>query len=298
MSEPFELIDPDDAQQYLNSFDATTRRKGEAYFSEGRVRDLRCEEPGCDFRATVQGTQLYEVHLLFNDLDGWLGDCTCPMELDCKHVYAVMRAVFAEQNLAVVRDLSAGKKKKATVFPTFTPPKKIEAPPVGILAEKVVVSLARPLRGEEARFLRKLSEVYARCFKTRNITHWDFGDLGLSLGGYGWEPLKIWPSFPSNEHEFWLYIANALQQRGTPIPQFLAPVTDLRVIQDRLARWERSREIERWRGVLANRYAWESDPAPERRAACDLRLALGVREGALEWKRPGQETFERMKPRA
>ena len=37
MSEPFELHDPNAAKEYLDSFDAATRRKGEDYFRQGRV---------------------------------------------------------------------------------------------------------------------------------------------------------------------------------------------------------------------------------------------------------------------
>src|SRR5436309_564980 len=108
MSDPFELRDPEDAKAFLEGFDRATRRKGEIYFQAGRVANLVCRDPGDSYAASVQGTALYQIRLFLDLEEGWTGTCSCPLEYDCKHIYAAMRALLAEHSVASVRGLSAG----------------------------------------------------------------------------------------------------------------------------------------------------------------------------------------------
>ena len=296
MSEPFELQDPDDAHEFMDSFDANTRRKGEAYFREGRVTSLRPEAGGTAFLAAVQGSQLYEVDLFLDPIEGWTGSCSCPLEFDCKHVYAAMKSLLAEHSVASVRGLSAGATGKIVKAPGSIaqpkPPKPAVAP--GEFAQTVAEALGRPLRPEETKLLLKLHAVYSRCGQKRSITKWDFEDLGLSLGGYGWDALHIWPSFPGNEHEFWLYLANALMEHQRSIPEFLKPVTDLNIIQDGLRRWRRGLEIEQWKQTLNNLApAGAGTVAPG--GEFDLRVVLNEAAASLQWKPAGSEVYEELK---
>ena len=161
-----------------------------------------------------------------------------------------------------------------------------------------MAALGRPLRHEEAKFVQRIREVCWRCRQARQITHWDFEQMGLRLGGYGWDALRIWPSLPENEHEFWLYVANAAREHRTPIPDFMAPLTDLRLIQGRLARWRRSREIERWKQTLGNLRLPTAPLTPGSRGEFDLRVVVQKTEAVLHWKRPGQEAFDEIKSTA
>src|SRR6266545_2698942 len=108
MNDPFRLAAPVEAQRFLRSFDATTRRKGEKYFHQNRVINLMSQENGTALTASVRGGELYEVDLDYVPDGGWCGECTCPMEVNCKHVYAAMQAALAEQSISSVRQLSAG----------------------------------------------------------------------------------------------------------------------------------------------------------------------------------------------
>ncbi|MEO8428009.1 MAG: DEAD/DEAH box helicase, partial [Verrucomicrobiota bacterium] len=291
MSDPFELQKPEDAEEFLGSFDPKTRRKGEAYFGEDRVSDLVCKKEGTRYSATVRGSAPYDVDLFYDSDEGWSGVCSCPLEGDCKHIYAAMKALLAEHSIARVRGLSAGGKVQSLAGAR----KKLEKPPEGPWAERVVTALDRKLRPDESKFLRKLTEVYNRCRQARHITRWDFDELGLRIGGYGWEALQIWPAFPESEHEFWLYVANAAMERQIPVPDFLASATDLSVIQERLVRWRRDREVARWNNLLDNLHGWEASYESTSRGEFDLRLRVDEKEAILEWKRPGQETFELLK---
>jgi len=116
----------DDAQDYLLAFDPPTRRRGEAYFRQGRVGRLQCTEGGRAFTATVQGSSPYEVELSYDEAEGWTGTCSCPMELDCKHAYAMMKALLAEHSIAAVRGLSAGLAERAgKIVPLSVKPKAV-----------------------------------------------------------------------------------------------------------------------------------------------------------------------------
>src|SRR5262245_43457440 len=105
MNAPFVLAAPAEARTFLRAFDPPTRRKGDKYFHQNRVTNLQSEEDGTALAACVRGEELYEVDLQFDPDSGWSGECTCPMELNCKHIYAAMQAALAEHNVATVRRL-------------------------------------------------------------------------------------------------------------------------------------------------------------------------------------------------
>src|SRR5712691_6803232 len=108
MNEVFELLDPRNAQAFLKSFDPATRRKGDSHFNLGHVQDLAPDEPGMAYSAHVQNGEREKVYLYYDSEDGWSGECTCPVEFECEHVYAAMRALLAEHSAAAVRNLSSG----------------------------------------------------------------------------------------------------------------------------------------------------------------------------------------------
>src|SRR5437867_3821971 len=112
MRDEFEIENPQGVQAYLATFPSSVRRKGEEYFRQGRVLALGCCTPGTEYEAQVKGTQIYIVELCYDVEDGWTGVCTCPMEYQCKHIYAAVKALLAENNTAVVRDISAGAQPK------------------------------------------------------------------------------------------------------------------------------------------------------------------------------------------
>jgi len=253
---------------------------------------LEADRPGASYTARVQdhGTA-YEVALYYSREQGWDADCTCPQEFDCEHVFAAMSALLAEHRTTAVRSLSAGTPqagKHATA--ALTKPEAVD------LAQRLTVAVARPLTAQETAFIKKVRSAYARCGQARQINYWDFQQMGFALLGHAWSGLQIWPAFPANEHDFWLYVANALLEHGLQIPEFMAPVTDLTAIQEPLRQWRRGREIEKWKQLLGN-YWREPSPAAGGvvEGEIDLRLVLGAEDLALAWQRPGEPEFEMLK---
>src|SRR5437870_1636246 len=153
MSEAFQLVDPQSAREYLMNSGAAARNKGEALFQRNNVHDLIPERPGVMYSARVQTDREYRVELEYDEIDGWLGTCSCPLEMGCEKV----------------------------------------------------------------------------C-----------------------DALQIWPAFPPDEYEFWLYVAYAAREHHAELPEFMAPITDLDAIEERMTKWRRTREIEKWKQTLGN----------------------------------------------
>lgn len=292
MNDAFELLDPRSAQAFLKSFDPETRRRGESHLRKGHVQELTPKEPGMYYTAIVESGGAQEVGLEYDPIEGWSGSCTCTRGEDCEHIFATMRALLAEHSAASVRSLSSAGSQAAAVAVARAASKSEEDS--GRLARQLMASLGRPLKSEENKFIRKVQNVFKRCHVNRHITRWDFDEMGLHLGGYGWDSLQIWPAFPTDEHDFWLYVANAAKQHNVKIPDFMEPISDLSVIQDRLTRWQRAREIEKWKQALGNiHHSVTSQPAAS--GQIDLRVVIAENEAFLEWRRGEQENFQPLK---
>ena len=222
---------------------------------------------------------------------GWLGECSCPQHVFCDHAYAAMCALLAEYRTTVVRGLSASQSGMGDT----QVPAAAAAPPD--LSRHLAASIGRALKAEERKFLLRVQNVFKRCQRNGYITRWDFSELGLNLPGdnYTWGTLDIWPALPANEVEFWLYVANAAERAGVAIPDFMASVTDLGPIRERLARWEREREVKKWKQALGNLKSLHLDGSSAAPAPTDLRLVFGREAAELQWLRPGLAAFEPIK---
>ena len=293
MDDAFELLDPRNAQAFLKQFSTDARRKGEACFRRGGVQDLVPEEPGVAYSALVKDGELHEVDLEYDPAEGWSGSCSCPLKLDCEHIVAAMRALLAEHSTAAVRTLSASGPSAAVALAAAR--NKPAASDASELVRRLMAARKRPLKPEERKFLGKVRSVYARCRQAGQITHWDFEEMGLPLGGHGWDALQIWPALPENDYLFWLYAAHAAQEHQAQIPDFMQPITDLSGIRDLLARWEREREIDRWKEKLGSLHPYSGPPQAADQAHTDLRVLVEEKEIRLQWLRRGQTTFETIK---
>jgi hypothetical protein len=292
MHEAFELLDPVAAQAFLKSFPAEAQRRGHARFREGAVESLIVDQPGRFYSAVVQDAAWKnEVSLSYDPIEGWDGVCSCPVSSDCAHVFAAMSALLAEYRMVVVRQLSAGQAGAGAALANLRAGS--ESSEDEDLGERLISATGRALNREALRFLKQLHEVYLRCRQTRQISYWELQQLGFPLMNLGWAALKIWPAFPNSEHEFWLYLANFLQERNVELPDFMRPITDLSVIAERLTRWRRAAEVERWKQTLGNLQPVSHRPAA--RGEVDLRLVIDDKDARLQWQRPGQPDFEPLK---
>ncbi|MEO6035213.1 MAG: SWIM zinc finger family protein, partial [Verrucomicrobiota bacterium] len=290
MQIPADVPGLNQANTFLRSMNPNAQARGEKYFRQGRVVDIELEKPNQYF-ATVKGSEPYGVCLKFSQRAGWAADCSCPLGSDCKHIYAALKSLLAEnsaarvQRLSVIPPLSAATKNRAAV-----PPANRQS-----LAQELQKINGRALNAPEKHFLTRLQLAYARCVQARKITRWDFADLGLPMGGNSWDALHIWPSFPATERAFWLYVANAAVEQGIDLPDFMLPVSDVSEIQDPLRRWRRSREVDRWKQTMNNAGKWPSTVTLASGGICELRARFGDKSVVLEWRPPGHADFEPLK---
>ncbi|MBN2505993.1 MAG: DEAD/DEAH box helicase [Verrucomicrobia bacterium] len=294
MDRTFELSHFQEAEDFLAGFDRATRMRGEAYVRERRVEAITCIEPGARYVATVRGTQVYETLLLYDEADGWSGECTCPMEFDCKHVYAALKTLLAAPAAAAVGNPGARSSRSRPPAARF--PVASRVPPDSELASRLAAAAGRPLRPGEAAFVRKVHGVYARCRSSQRISNWDFGEMGFRMAGNSWELLRLWTVFPDNDYEFWLHVAHALRERGVPVPKCALPVTDLSHIEAQITRARRRAEIDRWKRLLGTANQLGIVPPHRPTGLLDLRLVILDDMAALQWKRPGRPAFEPIKP--
>ena len=292
MTSPVLFSTVDEANAFLRSMPSKARARGERYFHEGRVSDLRQISPD-EISATVQGSEKYQVKLAFDTKERWLGECSCPLGCYCKHIYAVMKSLLAEQVSAKVQALSSGIGLAGAKKPV--PQSK---PVSSSFGDEVKQALKRELKAEEKAFLKKLESTYLNCRGFGSINYWHFDQLGFPLKTFSWEELRIWPSFPATLREFWFYVANALQERGMSVPDFMLPVTELDEMKDQLRVWRRKKDVERWKQTLGNTLQHQPLSAAGSSRVYELRARFTNQAVILEWRRPGIESFEPMKPGA
>lgn len=289
MDDDFQLSDLETAQAFLRQFGREARKGGHRLFHKGAVADLQAIEPGKSYHTMVQDdASQYRVELARSG-PGWRTACQCHSSVLCAHIYAAMCALLAEHRAAVVRQLSTG------VVSSQTPAAVLKAKPEPhvepSLIDRVRSALGRQLKGPELRFLTQLRDLYQRCARTHQIAYSDIQGLGFfRLNGYGWIFPKLWPAFPDTEHEFWLYLANFLNQQGATIPEFMVPVTDLSIIEERIARWHRAAEVEKWKKSFSALDLAEEVAVSQ--GEFDLRLVIEDRIARLQWRGPNQSEFE------
>ncbi len=272
------------AWEALRAFGAGDRTRGEDYFRQGRVLGVSCAVPGTHYQADVEGGEVYLVDWEFED-GKWLNSCTCPLDGGCKHAYATLKTLL----------LSPTSEATGVVTPVGTPkPAPKRAFSISPLADQLRDAVGRELTREEIAYLTKVHHTAARVTSYGAIYPADFTTLGLTPPAQqAYQPLKIWPSTPKEEHEFWLYVAHATQLAGGTIPKFMEPVSDLTKVSDRIRRWQRGREVEEWNRRL---HELSDDDVPTDAAALtDLRVRLSPIGADLEWKRPGATEFEALK---
>jgi hypothetical protein len=286
VDDAIQIPDAEAAQAFLRHFGPDVRRRGHGLIYKGAVNEIRVLVRGSSYAATVQdGPSAYHVALFCNH-DGWSATCACPVRVDCAHIFAAMSMLLAEHRTTVVRQLSTGVVSSQSAVTSLKPSPEVKKEQS--LKDRVSSALGRQLKGAELRFLSQLHELFVRASRTHQITYFDLHGLGfVQLSGYGWAVPKIWPAFPTTEHEFWLYLANFLVGQGVPLPQFMQCITDLSTITDRLERWRRATEVEKWKKTLASVEPAAQAPQGE----VDLRMVIEGNSGRLQWLRSPQAGF-------
>jgi SNF2 family DNA or RNA helicase len=308
----YALIHPDKAKNFLWKFDSKTRMKGEEIFQKGGVRRLTCLLPGMAYSAMVtsQGTAALFEAKVSTATGECLTSCACRSPLDrspapCAHAYALIRTLIllhqkGGQAPAAARPapvlnrppdgalaLKPGAKKKVT-GDTEAPVK-----PAGpTLRELLIERLGRPLLNPEEVYLTKVATAFRATHGRTTITLDELSPLGLRPLGHGLNLAQLWPSPPTTEHEFWLYLVIFAGQHQLPMPDFMSDVSLLSEAPATFYQWQKERDVERWIGLFQE----TSRAAGQARASViDFRLSLQGRFAQLESRRGQGVSFSPVK---
>ncbi|NNE90392.1 MAG: DEAD/DEAH box helicase [Verrucomicrobiales bacterium] len=154
------------------------------------------------------------------------------------------------------------------------------------LTELVEENLGRSLTGVEDEFLNKLERRYRRFELEREIFDSDLVRLSPRWPMDTFDPLTLWPSAPANIIEFWNYVSYAFRKGNFEYPEFMEAITDHAWTEERMAEWERSREVSDWKYRVE---VFEKRPPDDGVEEVEFRLRLSGREGRLMWHRIGDE---------
>jgi hypothetical protein len=264
--------------EYLKSMSAQTLKRGRKYFLHGHVLALECVEPDHLYSAQVRGGEDYDVGLEYNG-EFWMAECTCPMVEDCKHAVAAM--------LELERLALAGQAPEPAASPRPKPAgarvaRPVPQPPDSPLCRRLAEHLGRPLTEPEAGFIRVVQTLYHQV-RHRKLTEYDFATLLRGAPSYIYNPvpLDLWPDFPPDDYYFWLHLAWEFRRRQSPVPPFMAGITDLNLIQETMAAHERALELEHWNQWF-HEFGGRAPAAPA--APLELRLVVHPEQALLEWR--------------
>ncbi|MEO7413797.1 MAG: DEAD/DEAH box helicase [Opitutaceae bacterium] len=306
---------------WLDTFDATTRERGAAYFKTGQVEDVWADADHF-IEAVVLGQEAYEV-TLFLTRGKWNSSCSCPMDVDCKHVYAASLAWIAEVESGAVdrQDLTPTALPEIpppawkTPFPPAPPP-RAPSPPAPrskkisfreqwspVVAEK----LGRPLTDAEGRQLGSLAALFAEFWQGHRTLYPDallrhgFGDLVPRSAAVYLPVFQGWWDYataPADPWALWQYLAYEAERTGHPMPEVFRPMTDTRGVHAALNESLVQQELATWRQAFAAEKA-SAPPSPaaaiaglRARIAPDGSLSIETRASPDKpWKTPPQTWF-------
>ncbi|MEI7729951.1 MAG: DEAD/DEAH box helicase [Verrucomicrobiota bacterium] len=285
MSDDNPLKDRATIDDYLGSLPHTVQRRGRALFQSGHVHDLKSDQPGVSYSATVissGGDGKYQVWLDYA-ADEWLTECECPQGGDCKHTVAALLALHEQASQF---------KPASKVKPKKTPATALPPTPKSPLTAAVKEKNGRALNLEESTQLRMLLNFWDSVQRGYQMTASDLRYFTYGLNDFNWSPLKLWPEPPVNDLEFWQYLAHEILRRNLSLPAFLQPVTNLDRIKEKMKDWLRLKEIANWRQQLAQKQAV---PLHQLNEWAELRLAFSHHAARLLWRSKPDNEFAELK---
>jgi hypothetical protein len=254
------------------------RNRGKTYWQQGRVSQLDYDAATGILSARVEGTRSYEVTLEWQG-KGWLGNCTCPMQICCKHSAATLYAALSP--LPVAEALSPS----SNAAPPQTKPQGFAA----LFQER----LGRNLSRQEQSAAKCVDDLFFGQNSGRVPEHY-FRSLRCDRSNAFWNQhyYQIWPRRPSHVWEAWLHIAALARQMKWTLLPGLIEITPWEEVDAFIAEAERRRNLEIWRGRIDSA-TLDLESFPE--DTSELRVRLNSNGLQLEWRKPGRPQFKEFK---
>ena len=298
---------------WLGTLGETTREDGEAYYADQRVEDVWADADHY-VEAIVTGEESYAVTLFFTR-GSWTSKCSCPVGVNCKHVYAAGLAWLANVEAGGVDGVDPAVAAAAMVEFTALPEAKLPVPIKDkfsfrdhwspIIAEK----LGRPLTDAESRQLLGLAALFAesahgsRWLYPAQLRQHGF-EVSVEAGSASHTP--VFPDWwdpkdpPRDPWALWQYLAYDYERSGRPIPEVFRPLTDTRAVQAAIDERLVQQELAAWRRAFAGNETAAAARHESAAAIAGLRVRVSP-EGALlvevrlatdkPWRSPAPKWF-------
>jgi superfamily II DNA or RNA helicase len=270
---------------YLDQFDDRTRGRGRAYFKSGAVRQLASAGP--EVHSVVRGSFDYDVRLTW-EYGSWHSECSCPMEADCKHVYATAQAWLRQSDRAVGSGLATKVLLPPVVHPGEQP-----------LVDAFTAATGQPPDRRQLAWLRNLAALHRSIRQPTGYGSGWFDQQALQNLAPAAARARLphdfrnpfenwWTKPPATPLELWSFVALLFTERDISRPDFAAPFTDLAAAQASRQAMQREKQLAVWRTRFTALEAAAAAPAaraPETPAT--LRLVLGAKKLSWEISRQG-----------
>lgn len=266
-----------DLAGWLNEFDFVTRDRGRDYYNRGCITEMDVSpgSAGVLVAATVRGSGFYKCRLYYGEVDGWFGECSCPVGGFCKHLYAVGSAFLHQLAPAEEVAPKPGANQKPAVSPEPT-----------LVAAFTAATGKEPERSQLA-WLRNLLRLHESTTSGRH--YFDFQALENLLPkthrhvfSFYSNPFNgRWTRPPTTPLELWSHLALIFEDSKVPLPPFMAKLTDVAWARAQITAYQRERELTRWRERFRELEAAgvDIDSAPVETAALrHFRLRLGSKK--------------------
>jgi len=285
-----------DLAGWLAEFDLQDRTRGRDYCDRGCVLAMEVEfdPPRTIAAAVVRGNHDYECSLTHYAGEGWNGGCDCPVGDECKHLYALGTALLHQLTAGRALPLDPPAAAGAAPNRNSTVP-----PDEASLVDQFTAARGSAPERKQLAFLRNLLALF-RGLRDR-YAYFNFQALQnlmppahrYGIHNFYENPFADrWARPPASPLELWSHVALFLTEKAVPLPDFMAPVTDLAWAREAIATHRHERELAAWRkrfaaleNSVASAPAADAPPPPPR----TLRLRLAAKKPTWEISAPGPE---------
>jgi len=291
--DPFTPLSQDEGKsfaEYLEYFDRGTKKKGTDYYLRGMVKTLSCIQVDRKYMAYVKGTSTYAVTLEYDDGD-WYGECTCPVEMDCKHAYAAALTLMNNSFQENEREAMTSAAAKTGKQPIYQAPAGNRAQAsVSHLASLAKIqtsmeaALERHLHKEEDTFLVKLSKAFEE-YKS-GLTYQPNVLALLQNRIYQPSALELPTGAKTDIFEFYHCLAHVMttKYRIAP-PEFMTHLEKVQPAGPVYKGWIKKTEIDFWGKLFKTNY---TAPDDTQKSEVQLRMLLRKEGLTLEYNQlPG-----------
>lgn len=270
------------AQSWLARLPPQVLARGHELAESNSVVSLEWDGEGSGLSASVQGGELYQLRLPFDRGRFRHSHCSCPFETNCKHAAAAVLAVLTNKSVGPPK---AG---KAPASGAMAPPTTALPP----LIAEVQKRTGKPVSGLGIAALKTIEAWWLA--KKRTVPVADILRLAGLDDRWAREHVFLYPKDGLPE-DFWSYLAcvdTAVTQRNGKLPAPLPNLIDRKVQARQQAALHREAELLEWRNRVSGwaRSIPEIEPPPPPA----LRLRLTDTGADIEWKPPGQSSFNKI----